>query len=60
MGIIILIILGYFLYTHYTQLEQPNKTSYQKKDRPQDVLDQRLARGDISIEEYETIKQTIQ
>jgi putative membrane protein len=49
----VLLVLGVFLYNGR------NGQNTEKKENPMDILDNRFAKGDISKEEYEEQKRTL-
>jgi len=49
----VLLVLGLFLYNG------KNRQNTEKKENPMDILDNRFAKGDISKEDYEEQKRTL-
>ncbi|MGM0523697.1 MAG: hypothetical protein ACQER2_06615 [Bacillota bacterium] len=54
-----IIVIGFLLYQYMAPKETPNRQPMMTKNTARDTLDLRLANGEISIEEYNEIKQAL-
>jgi uncharacterized membrane protein len=58
MMFLVIIVIGFLLY-QYMAPETPGRRSMMTKNSARDTLDLRLAKGEISVEEYNEIKQAL-
>jgi uncharacterized membrane protein len=54
-----IIVIGFLLYQYMAPQETPNIKPMMTKNSARDTLDLRLAKGEISVEEYNKIKQAL-